>query len=1118
MDRNFNLEELKEDYIYVDTQAPEFEIVHEEVTEGASTDLTVSFEGLEEAASCTLILKPIRPGGRYQTVNLGFEAEKTTAFQDLPGVMYDLEATCEDRQGNSITKTETLVFDLEINIDINAPKGAVNTSLIKFDITTLVPAVCYLYKFSGGTFSLVTDFISLDGLNHLTPLLDVSASYPQNYQEVAADYQALCIDSSTDERYEDYFFFTIDKTAGIAQILLDEDPYPTLKPEGNNWEAFLRSSADVGFECDLNNEPHGFDCRSYYYCLTEQDEDCRNIVNLRLEDYTELASPLSLDESSSICYYAIDGGGNKPYKLICGNIVINGFTVFLKNPEHYTYQKEIWGVSKTPNFDLKFFTPFPTSECRFDFLPGFNYNSVPAFKILTPDSNGDYTYFGFPQGTGASAYGSNGGVKSIYIKCKDALEQITSEKKVNLEYDHSAPRITAKKADPNPVIEGVNTLLTVETDDRTVCKYDNQDKTEYEDMDSFFEGSEENILKTKHQSTYQISFTGLKKDYAINVLCKNGAGEVSSLETIEFKVDYTQLGNIIRIWPNGHYLTSYNLTAEVETSKTALCQLRKTDYLPMTTADGKLHTYALSSLTEGFYQLPVYCDLGDHRVENQVTFTIDRTKPVVSIVYDGNYSCGADTFKVMVYTNEGNLSAYYYEIYNKGASSNYNNASSNRTASPAGLLLNGTVPAQLPIEVPSAGLIIGNKYTIKVGAVDAAGNIGALSESDGVLMTESNYSACKDDSPTVIFSQNTSSCTQTTVEMLLQSSVGTSSFKYSQSSSPESCEATSNYNGQRISFNSDGWICYDAKNNLGRNVTGDKRIIFEDSDGDKVRDRCDICPGTLSGKIVDQEGCAEGQSTDTEDSDGDSLPDAWEKQFNSEKCPLNYESIDSNEDLIRDNSEDYDNDGYSNYQEYTDGYNPCLADAPPKEEADNMIAPGKSGGDNLLPTILLILGLLLFLGGTGYLIYYYKFSSPKYTPRKTPVFEVPNIPAPAKILTGWKKSIVDLRKRRQERLREMSKEELFGKFSKDSEKIPHLNALLNKKEADESHIQKVAQSYLEHKGEIKPGLKPSEKNVFDKLEDIAKQSRNKDIKEILSKDEAGNIFNQLKDISKKRKK
>ena len=305
---------------------------------------------------------------------------------------------------------------------------------------------------------------------------------------------------------------------------------------------------------------------------------------------------------------------------------------------------------------------------------------------------------------------------------------------------------------------------------------------------------------------------------------------------------------------------------------------------------------------------------------------------------------------------------------------------------------------------------------------------------------------------------------------------------------------------------------------MGRNVTGDKRIIFEDSDGDKVRDRCDICPDTLSGKIVDPEGCAEGQSTDTEDSDGDSLPDAWEKQFNSEKCPLNYESIDSNEDLIRDNSEDYDNDGYSNYQEYTDGYNPCLADAPPKEEADNMIAPGKSGGDNLLPTILLILGLLLFLVGTGYLIYYYKFSSPKYTPRKTPVFEVPNIPAPAKILTGWKKSIVDLRKRRQERLREMSKEELFGKFSKDSEKIPHLNALLNKKEADESHIQKVAQSYLEHKGEIKPGLKPSEKNVFDKLEDIAKQSRNKDIKEILSKDEAGNIFNQLKDISKKRKK
>ena len=172
-----------------------------------------------------------------------------------------------------------------------------------------------------------------------------------------------------------------------------------------------------------------------------------------------------------------------------------------------------------------------------------------------------------------------------------------------------------------------------------------------------------------------------------------------------------------------------------------------------------------------------------------------------------------------------------------------------------------------------------------------------------------------------------------------------------------------------------------------------------------------------------------------------------------------------------------------------------------------------------MPTIFLIIGLVLFIGGVSYLIYYYNFYSPKPGVRRIPIsIEAPKIPIASEIASGWKRKLMDLRKRRGQRLRERRKEELFGEFGEKSEKIPHIESLLSKKAADESHIQKVAQSYLEHKEEIKPGLKPSEKNVFDKLEDIAKQSRNKDIKEIISKDEAGNIFDQLKEISKKRKK
>ena len=62
-------------------------------------------------------------------------------------------------------------------------------------------------------------------------------------------------------------------------------------------------------------------------------------------------------------------------------------------------------------------------------------------------------------------------MKQIYIKCKNAEGELGPEQKIILEYDPTAPTIESVSADPDLILEGITTTLSVETDDKTVCRY-----------------------------------------------------------------------------------------------------------------------------------------------------------------------------------------------------------------------------------------------------------------------------------------------------------------------------------------------------------------------------------------------------------------------------------------------------------------------------------------------------------------------------------------------------------------------------------------------------------------------------------------------------------------------
>ncbi|PIZ51457.1 hypothetical protein COY27_03640 [Candidatus Woesearchaeota archaeon CG_4_10_14_0_2_um_filter_33_13] len=1147
----YNRESLKDAFVYVDNVPPKFEIKESIETSADITTLSVYLEKTNEIMACDFKLNQLIPQGESQTVSVPREeVDKAAIFENMKALTVNLTVTCTDDQGNKNTKEKSYTFDLQQNIDIISPEmyGAVSTTEIYFEVETSVGATCGLYLSANN--EKVADFVSdPEGKKHKT--IAVSGFVEGEY---AAIYKVACSDLLQPEKvYEDYFHFTVDFTPPKTQIILTEGTRE-VKPLNFGWEEFFIESAIVNFECTAE----GFECDKTYYCL---GEDCDFIENEKFQEFSEFVELL---ESTYICYYSTDLGNNTIYQPLCGQVNIEGFGITLEKPTVHYYQEEQWGISNVPKFEFQFFTKVPTVECRIDFTSGFVYESVPAHKIRSINAEGKYLFVDFPESVFSpfeEDCNSDECIKRIYIKCKNSDNQIGPEAIINLEYDFTAPEILDAYAEPDKIYEGISTELFVNTDDKTLCKYsdisEGEGSSEYGNMEYSFPGTEDLILKTLHQETFNLGFSGPSKEYTLATQCKNGAGGLSTTEEIKFLVDYSQKGYILpeSLLPQGFVWTE-DVTLSLQTSKNALCSynLEGEGYLPFETgAYTTTHSSSVIGLIEGEYDILVKCVMGDYIDHETIHFIIDRTAPEITNVEDGNYTCGKDQINVMVYSTELNgISKYIYEVYDAGnaevstTNTTFYNTTNSSTSS-GQMVLNGEYTEDLPLEISTSTLTAGKKYNIKVKATDLAGNEGAFAESNGVSVVDSNFSICAEDTqkPTVEFIMNSSSCTAVQVELLCQDEVGCSKLLYGKHGTSSLCTSNITYSGSKLSFDQNSWLCYYAEDNSGNNHTDQKKITFVDEDGDGVADHCDECAGTPGGKEVNAIGCADGEVSaeqEKEDTDGDSLPDIWEKTFDAFDCSLNYASVDSDDNSITDNLEDYDSDGYSNYEEYKVGYNPCIADTPAEiveeettttTETDEKTTasgeefiPSSSAEGSLVPWIFFIMGLLMVIGGTGYLIYYYKYSpaaqgGPKitaFTGTRTNRFpERPGVKQEQVPGKDWSSKLEQLRKGREGKLKERKRQSVFGEFNKQSNEIPHIEELLSKKVPHLDKVQDLAQKYVEHKEEIKPGLKPEEKSIFNKLEQISDKTKNKDIAEIVSKEEAKDIFSKLKDISKKRK-
>jgi len=1171
MDKYFNQENPQKTFVYIDNVLPDFEINEDIQTQGDTTALSVYLTGTKEIISCDFTLNQILPAGSSSSVSVPREEQvKTVFFQNLKGIKYTLNVTCTDDAGNQNSKPEEYIFDLEKKIEITSPKPKeiLSQTEISFQANTIAGASCALYLSS--TNQKVADFLSDEtGKVHTSPA--IPGFYEKTY---AGEYKIVCSELLNPEiTYEDYYDFQIDFTPPQTQIYLKEGIREE-QPKEYGWQEYFIQTVNVTFECSAE----GFECDKTYYCL---GEGCEVINN---PNYAEYTATLELTASNKICYYSIDLGNSPVYQPLCGTVKVEGYGITLEKPEAYTYQEEIWGFSHLPNFDFQFFTKVPTQECKFDFVSGYDYENIPPHKAKTINTERKYLFSAFPESV-FSSYpescadtSSEECIKTLFVKCQDLDGIVGPEQKIYLEYDPSAPKILDAYAQPDPVLEGVSTELFTVTDDKTICRYSDASEgagsQEYANMEYSFPGTAEKVLDTFHQATFALNFLGATKDYTLFSQCQNGAGDLSEPAEIFFSVDYSQLGYIVEgsLFPGG-YIFDKEITLYAETSKNAYCSYDLGDgYLSFTDGQGeKLHSVLVSSLEEGDYLIPVKCVMGDHLAYGEIKFKIDLTAPTISKVEDGNRTCGSEYLNIMVYTDDLNVTKYIYEIYSAGKVKeqklNYsksgnlsnptlglskNNQSLNQSPAspptlpglelaPGTLMLSGEVGPGLPLLIPTNNLTLNNTYKIKVKATDAAGNVGKFIESDGVALVESNYSLCLIDNtaPEVTFSINDSSCTLTSVEMFCTDNSGCKKVFYGKQGTSDLCQANETYQGKKINLDKSGWLCYYVEDYNGNNHTDKKKIGFSDADGDGIKDSCDNCTLTTASKIVNKEGCADGEVSSAgkkTDTDGDGLPDSWEKNYDAEKCALNYASPDSDDNGVADNFEDYDQDGYNNHEEYLYNSNPCLADAAgkekdkfkeglekqkqEKEKEAGLIPPDAE--PNYLAWIFLLLGLLLMGASSGYLIYYYSYSPlGRAGPGKPGFGPASSRTAPSAkpgIVDEWKQKLFQLRKAKEEKQKLTRRKELFGEFGKSSLKIPHIAEILSQKAPHLDKLQDLAQTYTEHKDEIKPGLRAEEKGIFNRLESIAKKSTDKDIKDVVDVEEAKDIFSQLKDLSKKRKK
>lgn len=898
LDKYYNLENVKSTGIAVDLSGPQiYKPIQYTLTERVNTqnqgDSQLDFIIVTtEPATCTDQLVGVNHN--YQSNGLTgtqFTDSFNVTYKTLPDGLYNYSVICQDVLGNF---DSAIVIGIKIDavksIIVSTPIGATNLGTQQNPLRIILNtpsdnANCVLYAGSPPPLSNENPMQGSGTKQHVSQYYTLADGQYQNYW-------AECTFATTNTKDQTTIPFTVDHSPPVTSLDLTSRGL-TRTVSGNFREQFSDNTQAI-LKCN-DQPPGGFGCDSTkkYWCFATNFQGTCTPTST-------LAIPL-ITSDKTICYYSVDLDNNAE-SVSCGDIEIKpGLGVRVVDPSH--------GVSPVPSFNLTISTGIETDLCKFGLIANTNFSlltdnrtfftHVSNFEHKIDDFVNNYwiQINGFPTGPDDSL--------RLWVVCNRTNGEIGIAEPIDLVYDPSAPTIQLSTDPASPITGGQYVELVVRSNEDTICKFSST-AASYNDMQQKFPRYDLPDFKTEHREQIAIGASGT---FTYKVACENEAELVSQVGTITYTVDLNQQGTITQTAPTGPF-QNQTVLLEVWTNKPASCSYALGGSTPtMNYANQQLYHYdTATNLNEGIYSILVTCGFQTGSPSSStINFVIDKTKPYMKEIDDGTYSCSLTKVNAE-FDADDNLSTvneFEYQLLTKVGNNIL--ATGNTTSTTA--------------TVSGLNLTLGDDYYFKVRPKDSAGNWGDFMSSNGFEASHANRSECIDKGPpTLSFSRNLT-ISGMRISVNCNDETGCVSINYGTASTAGNCSPTMTYQNIPILLTSTAYVCASATDSIGNQANKTERVYFGDEDGDGVGDRNDLCPGTQTGKTVNEDGCSSQQLNI--DTDHDRLPDWWEIQNDYLDCQFNFQEQDSDNNGIDDDLEDYNKNGILNYEEYMERADPC---------------------------------------------------------------------------------------------------------------------------------------------------------------------------------------------------
>jgi len=483
-------------------------------------------------------------------------------------------------------------------------------------------------------------------------------------------------------------------------------------------------------------------------------------VNSYNEHYEYTPKNYLGDYQYTLVLDAQDQDQNEILMYVNFSVNTSAMKVWVKKPENKYVKNPEFAFGNSTSFFFEIQTERP-GECGYS-RTNFNssnpeyYEFNNSYKFNRNKTNKTLSYIDdFSLDDLFSGY-VDGQDRILYLICKeDSSEAKYSERELIIGRDRTAP-VIAMTEDPEIVKDSNNraSAINITTgNDLSVCTIQNTNPpkngiaipSEVPPGTSF--NAFENFTRQYSETLTLPSGNPLKYDYVLNVSCDNIANYHSS-KTFHLKADLQKVQDMTIIYPPSVInTTDFDLNVSTIISND-ICEysFNKTghDFKPLTfsnkLSNGESIFTAKAQGVEGRQTVYVNCSLRGGFKEH--TFTIDTTGPTAPKISAKEDTCSLNNFNAQFESNDTNgtgVSKYYYNV-------TYDNEA-NDTTSITGSTSAGSLLKTLDFAKE------GGDLTIKVYAIDKAGNTGALSTKK-IKITNDSIDVCDFTKPRITINQS----------------------------------------------------------------------------------------------------------------------------------------------------------------------------------------------------------------------------------------------------------------------------------------------------------------------------------------------------------------------------